>query len=63
MAHELQDWLDDPRVVVVVEWGDIVAHVLPAKRLTITIKVTGEDSRQLNFEYPKDLDYLTEGLC
>lgn len=62
MAHELHDLLGDPAVVVVVEWGDVVAHVLPDDRLTIRLTRTGDDSRDIRLEYPKQLAYLVEGV-
>jgi len=58
MGDELAEAIADPKAVVVVEWGDIVADVLPASRLTITITATGEDSRQLQFKCPDGLSYL-----
>lgn len=63
MEHELHDILGDPEIVVVVEWGDVVAHVLPDDRLTIHLKSTGDDSRELVLEYPDSLTYLVEGLA
>lgn len=62
MEYELHDLLGDPEVVVVVEWGDVVVHVLPAERLTIHLKRTGDDSRQLDLTYPEPLQYLVEGI-
>ena len=62
-AHELHDLLDDPSVVIVVEWGGIVEHVLPANRVTITIERTGENSRTITITYDDSLEYLVEDLC
>jgi tRNA threonylcarbamoyladenosine biosynthesis protein TsaE len=62
MEHELHDILGDPKTVVVVEWGDVVQHVLPEDRLTIHITRTGDDSRRLDFTFPKSLGYLLEDL-
>lgn len=63
MVHELHDLLDDPKIVVVVEWADVVKHVLPAEHLKVEIKTTGEDDRLLEFSYPKKLSYVMEQLC
>jgi tRNA threonylcarbamoyladenosine biosynthesis protein TsaE len=57
-AHELHDLLNDPQIVIVVEWGGAVQHVLPKDRLTIEIAKTGEESRSLIFTYPQPLEYL-----
>ena len=58
MSRELAEVLEDPEVVVAVEWGGIVEDVLPDERLTINIKVTGEDQRAIEFSYPENLNYL-----
>ncbi len=62
LTHELNELLGDPHIVVAVEWADIVQNVLPARRLTVHFTNTGEDSRQLTFQYPKDLEYLVADL-
>ena len=62
-SHEVEDLLGDPNVVLVVEWGGVVDHVLPEGRVTVDIKRTGEESRELVITYPGNLDYLTEALC
>lgn len=61
IEHELQDALDD-RAVVIVEWSDVLKHVLPKERLTIHIYNEGGDKRKLEFHYPESLDYLVTGL-
>lgn len=58
MRDELTEALADPEAVVVVEWGKIVEDVLPAERLTITLRATGDQSRELIFTYPESLSYL-----
>lgn len=58
MHDELAEVLADPKAVVVVEWGKIVKDILPAKRLTITLRATGDKSRELTFTYPESLGYL-----
>lgn len=63
IAHELQDLLGDPDIVIVVEWGGVVAHVLPENKITIRISRSGEDSRDISIDYPDTLSYLLEGIC
>lgn len=58
MSTELAELVSDPHAVVAVEWSDIVQHVLPERRVTITIQATGEDERELAFAYPPELAYL-----
>lgn len=60
VADELSEAANDPTASVVVEWGDIVADVLPAARLTIAIKAVGEEERVLTLTYPTSLAYLLE---
>lgn len=58
VANELAEVVDDPKAVVAVEWASIVEDVLPAERLTIRIKTTGEFTREFTFTYPEKLKYL-----
>lgn len=58
MRSELAESIADPASVVVVEWADIVDDVLPAGRMRVTIRVTGEQSRTVRFDYPETLSYL-----
>jgi tRNA threonylcarbamoyladenosine biosynthesis protein TsaE len=58
IRHELADVLKDKGNVVVIEWPDLVADVLPEDRLTVKFEYLNEDSRKLLFTYPKSLSYL-----
>jgi tRNA threonylcarbamoyladenosine biosynthesis protein TsaE len=60
VADELHELVGDPRAVVVVEWSDIVQHVLPADHLKIDIAHSGEEERELTVSYPDNLAYLLE---
>ncbi|HSD55930.1 MAG TPA: tRNA (adenosine(37)-N6)-threonylcarbamoyltransferase complex ATPase subunit type 1 TsaE [Candidatus Saccharimonadales bacterium] len=60
IADELAEVAGDPRTVVVVEWADVVQHVLPDQRITIVIKQTPEGARQLTLTYPLELAYAVE---
>lgn len=62
MQHELQEAIQDSAGVVVIEWADVVAGVLPHERLSIAIKTTGETTRDLQFTYPEKLKYLLSEL-
>ena len=61
VANELEELLDDPNIVVVIEWANIVRGALPANRLTVTFKTLDENTRQLTYNSPKALDYLLKG--
>lgn len=62
MKYDLHDLLKDPKVVVVVEWANVVHGVLPTSRLIIKFKTTDLSSRQLILSGPKRLEYLLEGV-
>lgn len=62
IADELAEVAGDPHIVTVVEWADVVQHVLPAQRLTITIRQTPEGNREFDFRCPADLNYLVEAV-
>jgi tRNA threonylcarbamoyladenosine biosynthesis protein TsaE len=62
IADELAEVVGDPASVVVVEWADVVQHVLPDKRLTVVIEQTATGSRRLTFRAPESLMHLIEAL-
>ncbi len=62
VKRELAEVIGDDQVVVVVEWADLVQSVLPGDRLTIQFKTINESTRELEFAFPKSLEYLVEGL-
>lgn len=70
MEYELSDVIDEPDSVVIVEWSDVVAHVLPKERLSIRIaSQPGEvdqdpdkEGRTIMLEYPEKLEYLVTDL-
>lgn len=59
IAAELDEVAHDSKAIVIVEWSDIVQHVLPEKRLIITIEQSeAETGRKLSLQYPLELEYL-----
>ena len=60
ITQELAEVINDPGIVVVVEWAEIVKAALPAERLTIKISQRGDNIRQLTVDYPPKLAYLLE---
>lgn len=54
MAEELREALEDPLTSIVIEWGDVVATVLPADRLRITIESPQETVRTLQLDAQGD---------
>jgi len=61
IVHELTDYINDPNMVLVIEWGQIVDSVLPAKTITIDIVQTSDDGREFNIVCPPEYAYLMEG--
>ena len=61
IEHEIEEVADDKQAVIVVEWSEIVQHVLPENRIQITL-TDNESSKQVTFQYPKELAYLIESL-
>lgn len=59
IKQELEEVLGDDTAVVVIEWAEIVKDILPPGHLSIQIKTTGENTRQLTLMYPQELSHLT----
>lgn len=62
IADELAEVVHDPSVVAVVEWADVVQHVLPTRRLTVTIEQSSTGARRLTFRCPDSLRYLIDAV-
>jgi tRNA threonylcarbamoyladenosine biosynthesis protein TsaE len=60
IEYELEDVLDNPKNVTVVEWSGVIQHVLPKERLIIEITTVGDTERQLSFTVPDSLSYLVK---
>lgn len=55
MEHELQEGLSDPNAIIIVEWADIVADILPKNRITLSIAATSESERTLTIKAPQTI--------
>ncbi len=62
MGHELHEALDDPNGLVIVEWGKVVAKVLPKDRISIQFVVNSENARQVVIDCPPSLEYVLTGI-
>lgn len=62
MGEEITEVAHDPGIVTVVEWADVVRHVLPEDRLRVVIQQASDGSRQLTFTTPSSLAYLIEAV-
>lgn len=54
LAAELQDAIGNSKVIVIVEWADVVKDVLPEEHITISIESPSEQSRDVYIN-PSDL--------
>lgn len=62
VGEELREYIADKNYVVIVEWADIAADVLPAERLSISlVKSADENQRKCTVGFPKQMAYLLEG--
>jgi tRNA threonylcarbamoyladenosine biosynthesis protein TsaE len=55
MANELQEDIEDPTTVTIIEWAEIVEGVLPKEHITISIAAKTETSRELTLSDPEGL--------
>lgn len=50
VASELAENIHDPKVITVVEWGEVVHDVLPNERIKISIRTLSENTREIHIE-------------
>ena len=64
VADQLEESLQNSRVITIVEWSDIVQDVLPVERLVIEFKLVKEnpDERLIEITYPESMSDLTHHL-
>lgn len=58
VRHELTEALMDPQSVVAVEWAEAVKAAFVRPYISVIMKPTSEDSRQLTFTYSEHYKYL-----
>lgn len=62
MAEELSEVVNDKQTIVVIEWADAVAGVLPANKVTLTITAPTEDTRIVDVQADAALLQRLEGV-
>ena len=50
MLDDLQENLDNPENIIIVEWGESVANILPENRIRIHITYNENNSRSINLQ-------------
>lgn len=58
IREELAEALADREGIVAVEWAEIVDDVLPKQHVSVHIKATAEQSREITVDYPQAVKYL-----
>lgn len=61
-GHELEEVVDDNKIVVVLEWAGVAEAKLPKSRIIIKIIPSGDDGRDFEIICPEKLKYLVENL-
>ncbi len=64
VGYELAEVIDDPKIVSVIEWGDVVEEVLPARHVLIMLEriASGEENRLITIDLPAEAEHLKEAL-
>lgn len=63
IADELHEVVGDDNAVVIVEWAEVVHHVLPEDRITLRIIATDESTREIEIKVPESLGYVLEDIA
>lgn len=62
VADELAESLQQPNVIVAVEWGEIVHDVLPLHRITVRFANLGEHERSVAIITPKGFEHIDDAI-
>lgn len=62
MASELAEIVGQKDVIVAIEWGKMVANILPENTITISIEAEDETTRNIEFTFDNSQKYLFKEL-
>lgn len=62
MRDELDETIQDPATITVIEWGDIIADILPSDRITVKIDSPSETGRVINLSGKGSYENITEDI-
>jgi tRNA threonylcarbamoyladenosine biosynthesis protein TsaE len=62
ITYELSEATDDRNSIVIIEWANIIANVLPANIIKVKIHHQEGDNRHIDISYPKSHEYLIVDL-
>ncbi len=60
IKYEIGEMASDSKVVLIMEWPDIVEHILPGKRAKINFIIRGEQARTIVINLPNSYMYLAQ---
>ncbi|MFI5271195.1 MAG: tRNA (adenosine(37)-N6)-threonylcarbamoyltransferase complex ATPase subunit type 1 TsaE [Candidatus Saccharimonadales bacterium] len=58
LIHELREAIEDPNVVVAIEWSDIVKDAIELPHIVISMKPTDEDYREIVIDVPDNYKHI-----
>lgn len=58
IQHELADARDDPKGVVVIEWGERISKAIPKSKITVKLKRVSDDEREMQISASPGLEYI-----
>lgn len=58
IEHEIKEVADEKNTVIVVEWAEVVSHVLPENRLKISITSQSENHRVFKLKAEDSMGYM-----
>jgi tRNA threonylcarbamoyladenosine biosynthesis protein TsaE len=62
LRNEIAEVLTDTKAVVIIEWADSIKDMLPDARISMSIRVTGDESRHYEVRYSDAFEYLFNRL-
>jgi tRNA threonylcarbamoyladenosine biosynthesis protein TsaE len=62
LRNEIAEVLTDTKAVVIIEWADSIKDMLPDARISMNIRVTGDESRHYEVRYSDAFEYLFNRL-
>lgn len=62
IAYEIEEAVHDDKTVIVVEWSEIVRHVLPKQRVEIRIRAIDDQTREVIVRVDRTLTYLIDQI-
>jgi len=62
VAEELLEALEEPKAIIVIEWAQTVADVLPANKIHIEIRKSADNNQQRSFvmDVPAEFSYILD---